>query len=80
MRALLVGIVLVAGAGAALGHDIYNGVREGMSAAGRLCCGGDPVTGDCEAVDYRMLRNGDAVILSRRYGGKQIHIAGPRIQ
>lgn len=68
MRTALAALLLLAGPAAA--HDIYAPLREGMSPAGRLCCGGDPVTGDCEAVDYQMLRSGDAVILSKRYGGK----------
>jgi len=41
----------------ALGHDIYQGVR---SPAGQLCCGGDPVTGDCEgSYDFRVNARGD---------------------
>lgn len=63
-------------------HDIYSNLHEGMSPAGRLCCGGDPNTGDCEAVysNYRILPNGDAVILTKRYGGQSVLIAKNRIQ
>lgn len=51
----------------ALAHDIYNGV---YGRGGNLCCGGDPVTGDCEALasDQVHERNGSVVIDSKRYG------------
>ena len=51
-------------------HDIYRDLREGYSATGPLCCGGDPVTGDCEGVGhdaYRITPEGDLVLQSRRY-------------
>jgi len=43
----------------AAAHDIYNGLHDGFDETGqqtfkrdvgRLCCGGDPETGDCEAM------------------------------
>lgn len=46
-------------------HDIYQGVR---SPAGQLCCGGDPVTGDCEgAWDFKIGPDGDVTFYSQRY-------------
>jgi hypothetical protein len=51
-------------------HDVYFNLRNDLTPTGRLCCGGDPVTGDCEAVSYEMQPNGDAVFTSRRYGRK----------
>lgn len=33
-------------------HDIYNGVRDHRNV---LCCGGDPVTGDCEALEAEQI-------------------------
>jgi hypothetical protein len=59
-------------------HDIYTNQREKGLPTGFPCCGGDPETGDCEAVQYRMLPNGDAVVTSNRYK-RQVLIAGPRI-
>jgi hypothetical protein len=50
--------------GKAKAHDIYGGVR---SPTGQLCCGGDPKTGDCEAVNYRMSADGSAWFVSNRY-------------
>ncbi|WP_146140228.1 hypothetical protein [Alsobacter soli] len=67
LRGRLASLVALASLAAApaQSHDIYNGLKD---PAGRLCCGGDPVTGDCEPVEYRMLPNGDALMDSRRYG------------
>lgn len=51
----------------AAAHDVFNNLR---SPTGQLCCGGDPVTGDCEALgpdDYRVGPSG-VVIHSKRYG------------
>ena len=59
-------LVLIAGPAAA--HDVYNGVR---SPSGQLCCGGDPVTGDCEGLIDEFIdiqRDGSAKIFSKRYG------------
>jgi len=54
--------------GGAWAHDIYNGVRDHR---GILCCGGDPVTGDCEKLEAEqivMSRDGSARMFSKRYG------------
>lgn len=47
-------------------HDVYTQLR---STSGQLCCGGDPVTGDCEAIGsrYTIEPGGDAVFVSSRY-------------
>jgi len=61
-------VFLMLGAQYARAHDIYDGVR---SPTGQLCCGGDPVTGDCEGlVDefIKIQRDGTAVVYSKRYG------------
>jgi hypothetical protein len=63
--ALALALVQVAGA-----HDIYRDLREGYSATGPLCCGGDPVTGDCEGIwhdAYHITPAGDLVLWSNRY-------------
>jgi hypothetical protein len=65
-------VVLAAGA---LAHDIYSDL---LDAAGRPCCGGDPVMGDCEAVRYRLRPDGDAEMFSARYGA-WVHVARGRI-
>lgn len=47
-------------------HDVYNQLR---SATGQLCCGGDPVTGDCEGiVSPHENVDGSATFFSKRYG------------
>ena len=65
---LLAALVLVGAAVTkAVAHDIYNGVRDHR---GTLCCGGDPVTGDCERLESEqivMRRDGSARIFSKRY-------------
>ena len=47
-------------------HDVYTRLR---STSGQLCCGGDPLTGDCEAIGtrYTLEPSGDAVFMSSRY-------------
>ncbi len=49
-------------------HDVYNNLRD---VKGQLCCGGDPVTGDCEALTYEDVHevgDGTWAFKSRRYG------------
>ncbi|WP_460452536.1 hypothetical protein [Alsobacter sp. SYSU BS001988] len=47
-----------------LAHDVYGDLR----------CTADPVTGDCEWVDFRLLTNGDVEIVSHRHLA-WIHVA-----
>jgi hypothetical protein len=57
-------------------HDIYQGVR---SPAGVLCCGGDPVTGDCEGTHaFRVSRDGAVTFYSERYKAT-VTVPGDRI-
>lgn len=65
--ALIVFVLVYAALTPSKAHDIYNGLHEGLDPAAKLCCGGDPVTGDCEAVEYKVFANGDALIFSKRY-------------
>jgi hypothetical protein len=61
--------------GPARGHDIYGGVRDHR---GVLCCGGDPVTGDCEALEAEQIQHrpdGSVRMFSRRWGA-WITVAG----
>jgi hypothetical protein len=54
----------------AFAHDIYGGVRD-QNGVGQLCCGGDPVTGDCEGLadsQIQFLKSGGVVMFSKRYG------------
>ena len=44
-------IAFAAGTKQAHSHDIYTGVHGKDN---QLCCGGDPVTGDCRETTYRM--------------------------
>lgn len=60
-------------------HDIYNNLRQDGTTTGRLCCGGDPVTGDCEAVRYQMNPDGTATFLSERYGKVSVLIGADKI-
>jgi hypothetical protein len=51
-------------------HDIYSGLRDtSVRGTGQLCCGGDPVNGDCEAIgeNYVLLENGNYRFRSARY-------------
>jgi hypothetical protein len=59
--------VIAAGVQSSAAHDVYTQLR---STSGQLCCGGDPVTGDCEAIglNYRIEPDGTAVFSSARYG------------
>lgn len=67
MRALLILALLIVTPVKA--HDIYTTLRQGLVPEGQLCCGGDPETGDCEAIsEYRVFEDGAAVFVSRRYG------------
>jgi hypothetical protein len=59
-------------------HDIYMTLHEKMDISKMLCCGGDEKTGDCEAVTYQILPNGDAIFTSRRYG-KPVLVAKDKI-
>lgn len=58
-------------------HDVYRGLQKDGSRdpnnSYSPCCGGDPVTGDCESYEkggYQVLANGDVVFTTKRYGGK----------
>jgi len=66
MRLAAGAMALLMGLSAAHGHDIYKGV---YGSSGRLCCGGDPVTGDCEALAPEQITElPDAFVFqSRRY-------------
>ena len=73
---IIIGVALWMLAAVALGaiqdakaHDIYGTLRDDLTPTGRLCCGGDPVTGDCEGVvDYQVSADGTVSFFSRRYG------------
>jgi hypothetical protein len=58
--------VLLGRVAPASAHDIYHGVTN---SSGRLCCGGDPQTGDCEALEAEQIVYGRASlrIFSKRY-------------
>jgi hypothetical protein len=67
------GVLLPAGA-----HDIY---RELQTPQGTPCCGGDPVTGDCEPLEesqFTLHPDGSATVRSARYGAA-IQVAAARI-
>ena len=72
--------VLLAGPVAA--HEIYNNFYSGGAPGlGRWCCNGNAegTSGDCAPATYEMLPNGDALMQSKRYPGKVIHVAASRI-
>jgi hypothetical protein len=63
-------------------HDIYSNVREFNDPNKMICCGGGEHVGDCEAVEYRVIpdeQGGGALFLTKRYGGKWVHIAKDKI-
>ena len=56
--------------GPAESHDIWTKAREYNKPAGFPCCGGDPLTGDCEGLTADQVwdqPNGDVRIYSGRY-------------
>lgn len=83
LAALLVALwILFFGAVVVMAHAPYDSFYSGGAPGiGRWCCNGDlnGTTGDCAPATYTMLRNGDALMVSKRYPGKQIHVAAHRI-
>ncbi len=81
IRSLTLLVALVC-AGTALGHAPYdNFYSGGAPGVGRWCCNGnlEGTTGDCAPATYQMLRDGSALMQSKRYPGKTIHVAAHRI-
>jgi hypothetical protein len=80
MRLMFILFAALLFAPAAQAHDIYKGLHEGLVPEGQLCCGGDPVTGDCEAVGtaYEVLPDGSAIFTSERYK-RQVHVSKEKI-
>ena len=72
LRLILCLVIFGAFVHRAFPHDIYSGVYSN----GRLCCGGDPVTGDCGPTQWS-LRDGQYFIRSRE--GKWIHVPQDQI-
>jgi hypothetical protein len=71
MRLIAAALALACLWAPAKAHDIYHGLREGHRPTGPLCCGGDPITGDCESFkpdEFAQTRRGDLIFMSRRYG------------
>lgn len=66
-------------ASAASAHDIYSKL---LAPNGSLCCGGDPVTGDCEGLSADQIEWGDGsvTITSKRYGGLRVLVPMSEIQ
>lgn len=78
MRALIAAALCVACVSVAYGHDIYMSVKRN----GIPCCGGDPVTGDCEALTDEQIKvnpDGSAEMYSKRYK-RWIAVAGSVIE
>lgn len=72
IAAALIGLEITLVYIGAYAHDVYQGV---YSPSGRLCCGGDPVTGDCEGLaddDIHFNADGSVVMRTHRYGGAVI--------
>lgn len=71
-------VFLLAGVRAAYPHDVYTGLRGNQ---GQLCCGGDPVTGDCEPLQWEQVaihQDGTVTIQSKRYTGS-VTVAAEKI-
>jgi hypothetical protein len=77
LRVLLAWIVLT---GVAQAHDIWSRAREYNKPNGFPCCGGDPMTGDCEGLTAEDIwdRPDGVEIYSHRYGAR-IFIPSHRI-
>ena len=81
MRAALA-LLLACMAGPVAAHDIYgNFYSGGQPGVGRWCCNGNAegTAGDCAPATYTMQRDGSALMVSKRYPGKVIHVAAHRI-
>jgi hypothetical protein len=79
---LRLAVLALLAAGPALAHDIYGQFYSGGApGVGRWCCNGNTegTTGDCAPAEYRMLPDGSALMQSKRYPGKTIHVAAGRI-
>ena len=66
--------------GPARAHDIYTGERR--PGLGTSCCGGDPVTGECEALSEDQIAiepDGGMTIVSRRYAA-MVRVSRDQIQ
>lgn len=76
----LISLITVGLCSAPKAHDIYLPLREKGEPTGMLCCGGDEKTGDCEAIgsNYEILENGDAIMVSKRYG-RAVRVAKSKI-
>lgn len=82
MAAARLALALVLAASPAIAHEVYSDwYSGGEKGVGRWCCSGnlEGTRGDCAPATYTMLRNGDAVMVSRRYPGRPIHVARDRI-
>jgi hypothetical protein len=66
----------------AYSHEIYGQFySSGEPGVGRWCCNGNTegTAGDCAPAEYTMQRDGSALMVSKRYPGKVIHVAAHRI-
>lgn len=83
LAALLVAAwILLFGAAAVMAHAPYDSFYSGGAPGiGRWCCNGDlnGTTGDCAPATYEMLRDGSALMQSKRYPGRTIRVAAHRI-
>lgn len=83
-RVLIAWVVMT---GFARAHDIWSRAKEYNQPNGFPCCGGDPMTGDCEglsAEDIWDQPDGSVIIYSHRYksriliGASRVHTDVPR--
>ncbi len=88
MRAILIAAAIISaclvllGVTVARAHAPYDKFySSGEPGVGRWCCNGnlEGTAGDCAPAAHTMLKNGDALMVSRRYPGKTIHVAAHRI-
>ena len=87
MRRAALALAACLAASAAASHDMYSEVRRNNVPTGILCCGGDPMTGDCEGIEADMIRETPTSVIfySKRYQGSveiprsQVHMDVPRV-
>jgi hypothetical protein len=75
-------VLLIFAAGTARAHDVYRDFYSGGAPGlGRWCCSGnlEGTSGDCSPAEYKVLRDGTAVMWPKMYPGKAIMVPAHRI-
>lgn len=75
-------VLLIFAAGPARAHDVYRDFYSGGApGVGRWCCSGnlEGTAGDCSPAEYRVLRDGTAVMWPKQWPGHAIMVPAHRV-